>query len=178
VPSLESPVLILASIIPCLLPKGIAKAITESPNLKFKILLLNNSFDRETTGFTSATDYIRAIVKACQDSLSASLRPDSPPTTTITTHTLETPFLSSDDDVPWSRYVTHLVYLRGCEISVDTVDLKGQGIECIGVWSSQTEGMVFESSVLERVLTGICSGRGGGLQRRATVQNWPIRLAS
>lgn len=139
------------SIVPCLIPKGIAKAITEARNMKFKILLLNNSYDRETTGFNSAADYIQAIVNACHDSLRAS----------------ETAPLNAE---VWTEYVTHLVYLKGCEIHVDVTELKNRGIECIGIWSS-LEGMLYEPNVLERVLIGICSGRGGGLQRRATVNN-------
>ena len=51
-------------------------------------------------------------------------------------------------------------------------ELKKRGIECVGVWPGREA--VFEADVLEWVLGGICSGRGGGLQRRATVQNWPI----
>jgi hypothetical protein len=123
--------------------------------MKFKIFLLNSLHDRETTGFTSATDYIQAIITACHDSLSA----------------------SGDDPAEgesWTQYVTHLVYLRGCRISVDPSELKKRGIECVRIWPGR-DGMVYESNALERVLTGICSGRGGGLQRRATVQNWPIR---
>ena len=122
--------------------------------MKFKILLLNNSYDRETTGFASATDYIHAIINSCNDSLSTS-------------------GTESSTDV-WTQYVTHLVYLRGCEIQVDVSELKKRGIECVGIWPRREE-TIYESNVLERVLTGICSGRGGGLQRRATVQNWPIR---
>ena len=122
--------------------------------MTFKILLLNNSYDRETTGFTSATDYIHAIIQSCHDSLVAS-------------------GTESSTDV-WTQYITHVVYLRGCEIQIDVSELKKRGIECVGVWPGR-EGMIYESKVLERVLTGICSGRGGVLQRRATVQNWPIR---
>ena len=119
--------------------------------MKFKILLLNKSHDRETTGFESAVDYIHAIVTACHNSLGASGADIS-------------------EDV-WNHYVTHLVYLRGCEIQVNTSELKERGIECVGVWPGR-EGIVYESNVLERVLMGICSGRrGGSLQRRATVQN-------
>ena len=162
------------SIIPCLIPKGIAKAIIESTNMKFKILLLNNSHDRETTGFTSATDYIQAIITACQNSLTAS----STETTTANTTALS---LSTEiDPSSWTQYITHLVYLRGCAIQIDVSELKKKGIECVGIWSpssgkGDSNNMVYESNVLERVLMGICSGRGGGLQRRATVQNWPIR---
>jgi len=69
--------------------------------------------------------------------------------------------------------VTHVVYLREGKVHVDIAELKKRGIECVGVWAGGREGE-FEAGVLERVLGGICSGRGGGLQRRATVQNWPI----
>ena len=121
--------------------------------MKFKILLLNNSHDRETTGFTSATDYVETIVKACQDSLRASSSP--------TFHS-------------WNEYVTHLIHLRGSEIKVDILELRSKGIECVGIWPMEGQ-MLYEASVLERVLAGICSGRGSGLQRRATVPNVPSR---
>ena len=65
-----------------------------------------------------------------------------------------------------------MVYLRESQIEVDVVGLRKRGLECIGVWAG-TDG-VYEADVLERVLTGICLGRSGGKQRRATVQNWPI----
>lgn len=152
--------------------------------MKFKIFLLNNSHDRETTGFNSATDYIQAIVNACEDSLSATnstIAPESrtntlstaTESTTNSTMTIESETSPQKTEL-WTQYVTHLVYLRGCQIHVDPSELKKKGIECVGVWPGR-EGIVYEANVLERVLTGIYSGRGGGLQRRATVQNWPIR---
>lgn len=144
----------MVSIIPCLIPEGIAKTIISS-SLKYKILLLNNTYDRETTGFHSATDYVSAIVTACHDSLRASHTP-----------------LQATETTTWTQFVSHVVYLRECEVHIDVADLKRRGIECVGVWAGK-EG-VFEADILERVLRGIYSGRGGGLQRRATVQNWPI----
>jgi len=124
--------------------------------MKFKILLLNNTHDRETTGFVSATDYVEAVVNACHDSLGDS---------------------AADRTESWSEYVTHLVYLRGCEIPVDVADLKKRGIECRSVLpaGSGLEGMVYDPNVLERVLSGIVKGMG--LQRRATVQDFPVRLS-
>ena len=68
--------------------------------------------------------------------------------------------------------MTHVVYLRGSAVHVDVAELKKRGIECVGIWAGREA--VFEADILERVLGGICAGRGGGLQRRATVQNWPI----
>jgi hypothetical protein len=134
------------SIIPCLIPRGIAKAIKQT---KLKILLLNSCHDRETTGFDSAGDYIQAIVDACMDSLEASGE-------------------NSGETVSWTTFITHLVYLRDGGIPVDVPELKKRGVECVGIWSG--DGRVYDAGVLERVLNGICSGRGGGLQRRATVQ--------
>jgi 2-phospho-L-lactate transferase CofD len=138
------------SIIPCLIPKGVANVVIQASNLKYKIFLLNKCHDRETTGFTSALDYIQAIVDACHISSRA----------------------TGVDDPPeeWTRYITHVVYLRGCKIQVDVPAIKQHGIECVGIWPGP-KGAIYEPSVLERVLVGICSGRGGGLQRRATVQN-------
>jgi hypothetical protein len=133
-----------------LIPKGVAIAVKAS-TMKFKILLLNNSHDRETTGFTSATDYVHAIVQACQDSLPASLP------------------LSY---FPWNEFLTHVIYLRGSEIKVDILELRSKGIECVGIWPMEGK-MVYDASVLERVLAGICSGKGAGLKRRATIQSLP-----
>jgi hypothetical protein len=68
----------------------------------------------------------------------------------------------------WSDYVTHLVYLRECSIPVDALELKEKGVECIGVLSVGKE-MVYDPRSLERVLSGLCAGRGSGHQRRATI---------
>lgn len=92
---------------------------------------------------------MQAIVDACMDSLEASGE-------------------TFGETVPWTAFVTHLVYLRDGGISVDVAELKKRGVECIGIWPG--DGGVYDAGVLERVLNGICSGRGGGLQRRATVQ--------
>ena len=117
-------------------------------------MLLNNSNDRETTGFQSATDYVKAIVDACHSSIQADRQQSSTPI--------------------WSDYITHLVYLRDCSIPVNVMELRERGVECVGILPAAGKKMVYDPSVLERVLNGICSGRGSGLQRRATIQNWSI----
>ena len=122
--------------------------------MRFKILLLNNAHDRETTGFTSANDYVEAIVHACYESSGETNAANS-----------------------WTQYVTHLIYLHGCKIEVDVDDLRRKGIECCAVLPAGPgpEGMVYEPNVLERVLNGIC--KASGLKRRVTVQNFPVRLS-
>jgi hypothetical protein len=118
----------LMSIIPCLLPQGVSPAIR---GVKTKILLLNASNDRETTDFTSATDYISAIVNAC-----------SP-------------------DAIWTEYVTHVVYLRDGAVPVHTEELRQRGVECVGVMSTGGMGRGYDIGVLEKVLAGICGGHTG-----------------
>jgi len=135
---------LFTSIIPCLIPKGVAKTILQA-KMRFKIFLLNNGNDRETSGFTSAIDYVSAIVDACNDSLRAS---------------------GMQAPENWTQYVTHLVYLRGCAIEVDVFEFKKRGIECIGI---RPDDMVYDSKALERVLMGLCHGPRA-LQRRASVQ--------
>ena len=135
-----------------MIPKGVAKTILEAKSMRFKILLLNNANDRETSGFDSATDYIQAIVDACNDSLRASRVEDA-----------------TED---WTQYVTHLVYLRGSSIKVDVFELKERGIECIGIRPDKDD-LVYDAKGLERVLMGLCYGSTAvGLQRRASVQNY------
>jgi hypothetical protein len=53
------------------------------------------------------------------------------------------------------------------------MELREKGVECVGVLPVGKE-MIYDPRVLERVLNGICSGRGSGLQRRATIQNWSV----
>lgn len=55
------------SIVPCLILRSIGNAIAHSTSLKQKILLLNGSNDRETSGYT-ALDFIKTITDALNQS--------------------------------------------------------------------------------------------------------------
>ncbi|KAI7864357.1 hypothetical protein BDF14DRAFT_1835586 [Spinellus fusiger] len=55
------------SILPCLILRGVGKAIAASECLKYKILILNGTRDRETEGY-AAMDYIGAITNALNES--------------------------------------------------------------------------------------------------------------
>ncbi|KAI8098695.1 uncharacterized protein BX664DRAFT_319359 [Halteromyces radiatus] len=55
------------SILPCLILRGVGNAIRESTTLKYKILLLNGTPDRETDGYT-AMDFIGTITNALNES--------------------------------------------------------------------------------------------------------------
>ncbi|KZS90276.1 UPF0052-domain-containing protein, partial [Sistotremastrum niveocremeum HHB9708] len=94
------------SLIPCLCLRGVGTEISQSCTLQYKVLLLNSTNDRETTGYT-ASDYIEAIVG------------------TLTRADLKSPRSqgrSSDNNSPVqpaSAFITHLVYLEGTSIPID-----------------------------------------------------------
>ncbi|KAH0556250.1 hypothetical protein GP486_005822, partial [Trichoglossum hirsutum] len=82
------------SIIPCLILRGVGAAIL-SPSIRFKVLILNGSTDRETgpsSNPLTALDFIAAVARACAESRGHT---DTPP----------------PED--YRLYVTHLVHLEG-----------------------------------------------------------------
>ncbi|KAI9450508.1 UPF0052-domain-containing protein [Lactarius psammicola] len=108
------------SIIPCLALRGVASAIARSGTLRAKVLFLNSKNDRETEGYT-AVDYILAIARTLNERYQTEpygLAPGNAATT-----------------YPVSVFVTHLVYLRGCEVQVDVARASELGVECVEVES-------------------------------------------
>ncbi|KAF8451797.1 hypothetical protein BGX38DRAFT_1249871 [Terfezia claveryi] len=125
------------SIIPCLILRGIGHVLS-SPHIPFKILILNGSLDRETGPVTgnpqvdfSASDFIRAIVRACVDSQSKSrLSPSGSPHSAI--HTPQGSIFIPPGE--YVKYVTHVVYLEGrCVPKVDVEELGRWGIRAVKV---------------------------------------------
>ncbi|KAI8371587.1 uncharacterized protein BYT42DRAFT_580787 [Radiomyces spectabilis] len=55
------------SILPCLILRGVGNVVAKSPSLKYKILILNGTQDRETDGY-SAMDFIGTITNALNES--------------------------------------------------------------------------------------------------------------
>ncbi|KAF1921613.1 hypothetical protein BDU57DRAFT_467271 [Ampelomyces quisqualis] len=113
------------SIVPSLILKGIGTAIA-NPSIRYKILILNSTIDRETGPSTnpySALDFIGAIVKACEES-----KGNKEPCEQSTYH----------------NYVTHLIHLQGPGTpAVDKEKLKTLGIEAIRVYGRKNEGEGF-----------------------------------
>ncbi|KAI9766353.1 MAG: hypothetical protein M1840_006617 [Geoglossum simile] len=146
------------SIIPCLIPRGIGHTIATSPTIRFKVLILNGSIDRETGPpshpFT-ALDFIAAVVRACEESqgrVAAVPQPEK-----------------------YKLYVTHVVHLEGEGAPVvDGSALKALGVELLRVYGRRAEGggMKYDSVALRQVLEAIL-GRTGGLGakgRRMTME--------
>lgn len=101
--------LLMTSIVPVIILKGVGKALAHD-TLRRKILLLNGSSDRETFGM-GAVDFVRVIVELALYSMN-----------------------SSDLQIPWNNLLTHIIYMKD-SIYVDTVMLEGMGIKCVEVTS-------------------------------------------
>jgi hypothetical protein len=113
------------SIVPSLVLKGIGQAI-ENPAIRYKILILNSTIDRETGPSIdpySALDFVAAIAKACEESKGVS---------------------SPIEKSKYRNYVTHLIHLQGPGTpAVNKDELKTLGIETIRVYGRKNEGENF-----------------------------------
>ena len=95
------------SIVPCLALRGVATAISTSASLKYKILLLNTTPDRETHGLTGL-DFVTIIARAMGQ-------------------------LDGMNTLPLGNAVTHLIYSPQGRIAVDQEALNRHGITCVAV---------------------------------------------
>lgn len=114
------------SIVPSLILKGVGEKIRD-PGIRYKILILNSTLDRETGPSSapySALDFISAIAKAALNSQNSF--PDTVPTECL------------------SLYVTHVIHLTGPGTpEVDKDELRALGIEAIRVYGRKNEGEQF-----------------------------------
>ncbi|KLJ06886.1 hypothetical protein EMPG_17618 [Blastomyces silverae] len=162
------------SIIPCIILRGVGKAIANS-GARQKILILNGSIDRETgpaqQSFT-AIDFIEAIVRAGEESRGRQH------------HNL--PLLSEDKRVensmdrqptvslPYTSYVTHILHLEGPGTPpVDRERLAGMGIECVRLYGRKVEndsgmvvGMRYDPIALTQALEVVLGKQGDAIARR------------
>lgn len=113
------------SIIPSLVLKGVGEALT-NPSIRYKILILNSTIDRETGPSSdpySALDFVAAIAKAGEESKGV---------------------FGAVDRAKFKMYVTHVIHLQGPGTpAVDREELRGLGIEAIRVYGRRNEGEGF-----------------------------------
>lgn len=113
------------SLIPSLILKGVGAAVA-NPGIKYKVLILNSTNDRETgpsSAAFSALDFVGAIAKACAESQGLAGR------------------VGSNE---YCNYVTHVVHLTGPGTpAVEREKLKEIGIETIKVYGRRGEGEGF-----------------------------------
>ena len=135
------------SIVPCLILKGVGTAILDSA-IKYKILLLNGTLDRETGPSSSpftALDFVQAIARACKESGGS---------------------ISASEGSELRKYVTHLIYLEGERVpKVDRTELSALGIECVRIYGRRENGQVrYDGKALGQALE-VITGRGDRIRR-------------
>lgn len=143
------------SIIPCLILRGVGEAVL-SPRVRYKILILNGSLDRETgpEPFT-ATDFIAAIARACHESRGEVGLP----------HHLE-----------FKDYVSHVIHLEGegtPKVNVEYLKIS-LGIKCLRIYGRRVEGgkgMRYDGKALTRALEAILGKRGANADRSRRMTN-------
>ncbi|KUJ09927.1 UPF0052-domain-containing protein [Mollisia scopiformis] len=140
------------SIVPCLILRDVGKVI--AGGVKYKILILNGSLDRETRavgdgGFT-ARDFIAAVADACVSSRSSS---------TGRTRAREEEY---------REFVSHVIHLQGEGTPrVEKGELGRLGIECVRIYGRKREGgeegdgdggMIYDGVALGQALEAIIGG--------------------
>ena len=124
------------SIAPALILRGIGEAIATSPGLKYKILILNGSLDRETGGF-EAKDFVAAISRAAEQSQQR---------------------MGVADVNIYRRYVTHLIHLEGEGTPmVNKQELARWGVECVRLYGRRSANgkMIYDGKALSQALSAI-----------------------
>jgi len=131
------------SIIPCLILKDVGEAIA-SPTIRFKILILNGSLDRETGGLAApytAKDFVGAIARACASSRGlVGVMPES----------------------ELKDYVTHVIHLEGEGTpKVHKEELRRVDIECVRIYGRKGKGggMIYDGKALTQALEAIMGRR-------------------
>jgi 2-phospho-L-lactate transferase/gluconeogenesis factor (CofD/UPF0052 family) len=126
------------SIIPCLILRDVGEAIS-NPSIKYKILVLNGSLDRETRSIRmefDAVDFVKAIADACDSSRGTRGR--------------------------IYDYVTHVIYLQGDGTPrVEKEELAALGVECVKIYGRKAEdgGMIYDGMALTQALEAIVGKR-------------------
>lgn len=146
------------SIIPCIILKDVGAAIA-AKNVKYKILILNGSLDRETGPSSSpfvAGDFIKAIADACASS---------------------SQIKETVGSEAWGRYVTHVVHLEGSGTPVvDKQELRKLGIEPVRLYGRKGSGggMIYDAKALTQALEAIVGGKDPRTEpsRRNTLQHY------
>jgi hypothetical protein len=152
------------SVIPSLILRDVGAAVGDS-SIRFKILILNGSLDRETraVGFGfGAREFVRAVADACFYSSGSGKENGEG--------------CKMED---WRKYVTHVVHMNGEGTPrVEREELAALGVECVRIYGRKNEGgegMLYDGNALcgalEAVLGGLRRGekKGDGLSRRNTL---------
>lgn len=117
------------SLIPIVLVEGFGSSIMGCP---IKIMMLNGTEDRETAGL-NAYNHVEAVVDACLYSMT---QPVISRTALQGTETATVQDRCTQQDlraIPWTNFVTDIVYIIDGQITPDRARFSAQGITCHGV---------------------------------------------
>ncbi len=138
------------SIVPSIILRGVGQAIAK-PSIRYKILILNGSLDRETGPSHSpltALDFVAAVAHAGAEG---------------------TANLDKPDPCIYRAYITHLIHLEGEGTPVvDRARLADFGIECIRLYGRKVEGgkgMRYDGKALSQALEAILGRRDPKMDR-------------
>jgi len=109
-----------SSLCPSLILEGVGEAIAALPSCAPRIFCLNGAADRETTGLTTAEDYVAAV--------SAALRRHGAPSLARGTHAAAGAGARDMTELPLSMLMTHVLVPTDCSLSVDAEALLALGI--------------------------------------------------
>lgn len=145
------------SIIPCLILKGVGEVIASS-SIRFKILILNGSIDRETGPSSepfNAKDFVAALANACAYSRG---------------------LVGPIGEQEYFNYVTHIIHLEGDGTpKVSREDLKALGIETVRIYGRKgaSSGMLYDHTALLQTIEAIMGKRDPRVEqsRRNTLQH-------
>lgn len=139
------------SIIPCLVLRDVGEKIANAKGLKYKILILNGSLDRETRAeggvAFGAKDFITAIAGACAYSRGQEIE---------------------EEDL--REYVTHIIHLQGEGTPrVEKEELSRLGIEIVRIYGRKGSdgGMIYDGTALGQALEAIIGGAKRGASDRS-----------
>lgn len=170
------------SIVPSLVLKGIGPALA-NPAIKYKILILNSTLDRETgprSAPFSALDFVAAIADAAATSQHSPHSQHSHPHTDTVTHTTSQPTSTSHHHASplhpshYKNYITHIIHLTGPGTpAVDQPALRDLGIEAIRVYGRREAGDAFtrydERALIQALEVTMGKGEMRGVSRRNTI---------
>lgn len=153
------------STIPIVLVEGFGSSIMGCPR---KIMMLNGNQDRETAGM-NAYDHVAAVIDACLYSMTepvitrTALQGGATQTTAATkrsatnvdnTHEKGLPRIHNTP-VPWTNFVTDVIYLSGGQLHVEKARFASKGIRCHAV--NGDNGNYYNPVHLQQVISTIVS---------------------
>lgn len=123
---------LMTSLLPIVILGNIAETVLEAPKSTRKVLLMNSKYDRETFGM-DGFQYVHMIIESM--------------TRAVIHNRRRRRYSNDEQQFPWNKFITDIIYLTKGQIPVDTKSLNVHGIRCHPV-----ESDTFDNNQLEKIL--------------------------